>query len=971
MDRTSDTSVLLQQLAKETGVPLGQIEGVYRHLEQDGSYRPQTLLTEIGWFYRELGLDHYYFRITSPELIAEHIQSLFAARVLARNRRKEVALLMESVSANRVMLACRDEHYTAVRVERQIEVRYPEHRIQSYRSRGPMSPDSAAKMRLFFLTPANYVSDEPVDPATSDIRRIGDKVFLELSSAPTKERYQAVLKEAANRFGTTVRVFDRPDRQTKQLIVCYRRGSTHSYFSAVSDVINSHGLVSLRKYVEHFANGLTLFSIHFDENVDRETMNQVVEDVSLVYVLPRTSLTPLFRQGKLSAQEVVYAYAAWKFAHQFLTRYSEEYATLAGAFADDPVRLGLLTQLKQRLSKDTFTEDRIYEVILQYPALVKECYRDFAAYHFREPGRTNPRFDPKHNEELKVRIETSASSLIDQQVLKAFLQFNRSILKTNFYRDSKVALGFRLDPAFLPDVDYPEAPYGVFYVVGSEFRGYHVRFRDVARGGVRIVRSGSAQMWVNNSDFLFDENYQLALTQQRKNKDIPEGGSKGTLLLSLEHQDKSEVAFKKYVDGLLDLMLPNEEIADHLDQEENLYLGPDEGTAEMMDWAAQRARERGYPFWKAFTTGKSVENGGIPHDLYGMTTRSIRAYVSGILEKLGLAEEGLTKTQTGGPDGDLGSNEIKLTSDRTLTIIDGSGVLHDPGGIDRSELIRLAHARQPVRQFNRDLLGAKGFLVTVDDRDAILPDGTRVASGYNFRNAFHLDPRAAADLFVPCGGRPDSVHINNVHQLFDGKGRPRFKYVVEGANLFFTAEARLALEKAGVILFKDASANKGGVTSSSLEVLAALSLSDDEFHHDFCIRRGNVPEFYKTYVEQVQERIVNNARAEFECIWRENDRSATPRSLISDQLSEKINRLNDRVAQSSLWQHEILRQKILQETIPRVLLERVGLEAIISRVPAAYLRAIFGAQLASTYIYQHGLVASEVDFVEYVQAHLR
>ena len=39
----------------------------------------------------------------------------------------------------------------------------------------------------------------------------------------------------------------------------------------------------------------------------------------------------------------------------------------------------------------------------------------------------------------------------------------------------------------------------------------------------------------------------------------------------------------------------------------------------------------------------------------------------------------------------------------------------------------------------------------------------------------------------------------------------------------------MELEKAGVIVFKDASANKGGVTSSSLEVLAALVLTDAEF----------------------------------------------------------------------------------------------------------------------------------------------
>lgn len=35
--------------------------------------------------------------------------------------------------------------------------------------------------------------------------------------------------------------------------------------------------------------------------------------------------------------------------------------------------------------------------------------------------------------------------------------------------------------------------------------------------------------------------------------------------------------------------------------------------------------------------------------------------------------------QTGGPDGDLGSNEIKISKDKTIAIVDGSGVLYDPG----------------------------------------------------------------------------------------------------------------------------------------------------------------------------------------------------------------------------------------------------------------------------------------------------
>ena len=48
--------------------------------------------------------------------------------------------------------------------------------------------------------------------------------------------------------------------------------------------------------------------------------------------------------------------------------------------------------------------------------------------------------------------------------------------------------------------------------------------------------------------------------------------------------------------------------------------------------------------------------------------------------------------------------------------------------------------------------------------------------------------------------------------------------------------ARLALEKKGIVLFRDSSANKGGVTSSSLEVLAGMSLSDAQFFDLMTVR---------------------------------------------------------------------------------------------------------------------------------------
>ena len=53
-------------------------------------------------------------------------------------------------------------------------------------------------------------------------------------------------------------------------------------------------------------------------------------------------------------------------------------------------------------------------------------------------------------------------------------------------------------------------------------------------------------------------------------------------------------------------------------------------------------------YWKALTTGKSTALGGVPHDVYGMTTTSVHAYVVELLAKLGIDEASVTKFQTGG-----------------------------------------------------------------------------------------------------------------------------------------------------------------------------------------------------------------------------------------------------------------------------------------------------------------------------------
>jgi glutamate dehydrogenase len=56
-----------------------------------------------------------------------------------------------------------------------------------------------------------------------------------------------------------------------------------------------------------------------------------------------------------------------------------------------------------------------------------------------------------------------------------------------------------------------------------------------------------------------------------------------------------------------------------------------------------------------------------------------------------------------------------------LAIVDGSGVLCDPEGIERSELKRLAHNRLTVSHFDDSKLSPNGFKILIDQQNVKLP----------------------------------------------------------------------------------------------------------------------------------------------------------------------------------------------------------------------------------------------------------
>jgi glutamate dehydrogenase len=137
-----------------------------------------------------------------------------------------------------------------------------------------------------------------------------------------------------------------------------------------------------------------------------------------------------------------------------------------------------------------------------------------------------------------------------------------------------------------------------------------------------------------------------------------------------------------------------------------------------------------------------------------------------------------------------------------------------------------------------------------------------------------------------------------------------------------------------------------------LEVLAGLALSTQEYMDLMIFKNGQPSAFYQSYVRDVQAKINENAAAEFHCIWREHSRlqGTKPRTTISDELSSKLNNLQTELESSDLFDDVPSRKGVMRRAIPKTLVDQVGLETLLKRLPEPYLRALFSSWVASHFV---------------------
>lgn len=665
--------------------------------------------------------------------------------------------------------------------------------------------------------------------------------------------------------------------------------------------------------------------------------------------------------------------------------------------------------------------DHIEEGICRHPELTVKLVQAFDA-----------KFNPKTVDlEKYLKIRQEFTDLVDRldtgnplndtrrkNILKQGMNLVDYTLKTNYYRNNKTAFSFRLDPAYLDNLPFerkdkfPELPYAVFFMKGLYFIGFHIRFRDLSRGGLRTVFPEKMEQMVAERNNVFSECYNLAYTQNKKNKDIPEGGAKGVIFLEPydrlfseeeiykreleeaghtpeEIKDKVSTFHKEqkleylhqtqrsYIECFLALIncepdgtLRTKDILDYWKKPEYIYLGPDENMHNVMiEWIAAFSKHYHYKPGGAFISSKP--GAGINHKEYGVTSLGVNVYMEEVLKFIGInpTQQPFSIKMSGGPDGDVAGNQMANLyrfypkTAKLLATIDVSGTIFDPEGLDLTLIYQLFKDGKPIRFYPPERLNEGGFLLdtrikreqTAYAQQTLCwrkKNGRLVEEWLSGNEMNHLlrhnVHEVKADIFIPGGGRPRTLNENNIKDFLDESGKPTAKAIVEGANLYLTPWARRSLEKMGVIIIKDSSANKGGVICSSYEVLSSLVLSEQEF------LKEKAP-----LVEEILAIIQTRARQEAQLMLKCHRETQALLTDISDLISERINMYKDQLLnylqtiQLSNDLHDPLIRCLLNYCPP--MLREKHAERILHEVPDVHKKAIITCHIASRLVYYRGL----------------
>lgn len=797
-----------------------------------------------------------------------------------------------------------------------------------------------------------------------------------------------------------------------QVVLAWRNVPKHHFLYKLAKVIHRHGLNMRRvsaTYIDPYSKDSTLImsiGLHGFNNKAAWEAADVVDFLRELVTLKYFEGQQIFEKtfvdsGWVSGNLGNLLKALSNFIHQMLVHADPNLYTLSnveeGLCRHPEITVKLLQSFEQKFHPETHNLKTYEKTKGDFLSLVNDLDTGNETYDTRR-----------------------------KNILKMGLAFVENTLKTNYYRNNKTALSFRLSPAYMESLPYsykekfPEKPFAIFFMKGMYYIGFHIRFKDLARGGLRTVfpQRMEQMLWERNN--VFSECYNLAYTQQKKNKDIPEGGAKGVIFLEpyerlqaeadilqreLANADLNETKIEErlkkfheeqkleylyqtqrsYIGCFITLIncepngkLRDKNVVDYWKKPEYIYLGPDENMSNpMIEWIAYYSKHRNYKPGGSFISSKPGV--GINHKEFGVTSLGVNVYMFETLKSMGIDpnKTPFTIKISGGPDGDVAGNQLLNLytyfpkTAKLLALTDVSGTIYDPKGLDLKEMAKLFEEAKSIRHYPAEKLSEGGFLLdlatkreqTAYAQQTLLKKREKGKltdhwlSGNEMNHLFRTNiHQTKTDIFIPAGGRPRTLNEHNYVDYLDESGKPTSNAIVEGANLYLTPNARRALENLGVLIIKDSSANKGGVICSSFEVLAGLTLSEEEFLKE---KDTLVPEILNIIAERAQDeaRLMLSTHAK-------------TGEFLTD-LSEKVSaRINSYKYQILEYLEGITLSDDPKDPLIRCLLNYCPpllrtkyKKRVLTEVPDVHKKAIIATYLASKVVYKKGLewTASIVD----------
>lgn len=984
-------------------------------LSSEGLVTANCINMAAGILLDDLGLPDYFFETLTKESLTQILSSIAKSikfrdgKVVLNSWVADIDFdLAKGSRIQRVRIATKE---TRDSMERVLDFQLAGHRREYY-----YNPES--EYYTYVFRPETVKDFRETDFAGSRFLFSQD---LDYTATPrlTRNRYEKFLEKVSKAVIPLIEVFTLSD--IGEIRLMFNSDFEKPQLPVLRRLFADHGLVISRAYWEpYFAESgvaSSICSLYVQGEVSRKMETALENDLRAYLSFSVSRITRLYVAEKLSFNEMLFAGNAIDFTHMFM--FKER-----GNLTDREIMDSLESQdhkeaFSERVhesNKFTYVSRMIMETACAHPDLIAFLYQLFDR-KFNPAGPcdlTREVLEKKQIEFNRILAVRFMDFPLGQDIFSFMFKFVPSTLKTNFYKPEKRSFSFRMDNSILDPLVFKQFVFGIFFVNGHYACGTHLRADDIARGGLRLIRVTATNhaMELDNAVLL---NYALGPKAQRlKHKDICESGSKGVVVPHAVYAGYSLDALNDYTEGIMDLMLPDTSVKDHYGKPEMIFFGPDEGTAPFMDAVAFRAKQRGYPYWRTLTTGKSF---GIPHDTYGilknndlfgllahidkktelqingetmavtsdmeeiwehiggnirisgMTTTSIMGAFRTLIAHYNEKEEDLNLMMTGGPDGDLGSNQIQCYKGKICLIIDGGSVLFDPDGLDKKELMKIAFMRHSSPRVNSlgypaGKLGKNGFQVLLKAKNITLPDGTFVEDGAIFHRTFLTDPanrkyveKADIKAFIPCGGFKDSINHGNVRQFASLFKELRF--IVEGANVFFDdASRRYIAASTDIRQIKDTSANKGGVFSSAVaEVLTAFLFGNDyekQLLEDKATRWA--------LIRDIMTLVNTYAGAETDMLIKIHEKDpAIPLFVLSEKTSEQIFAFQKIVAEhiNTVLADEDLLWHILEAYTPGILVKNLGRDEILrilnSKELKAYRNAIITKKLSALAFYRNGL----------------